>query len=129
MNYIKQTLGPREIFPTLLFVDFFQTQLFEKFFQEYDQSVEQFGSRSGPTWVQTVCKIYQQTTLGDKELILAVLNFFYALHSFPISIQLTCSIPKVSCSGSKVFSKMDISRFNTTRTSTEFDNKHTMGLN
>ena len=27
--------------------DFFQNQLFKKFFQEYHQSVKQFGSRSG----------------------------------------------------------------------------------
>ena len=39
-------------------------------YQEYHQSVKQFGSRSGPTfWVQTVCIGYQQTTLvSTKEL-------------------------------------------------------------
>ena len=62
---------------------------FEKFFQEYHQSVKQFGSRTGQTfcqacqtvwiqnrpdilpgliWVQTVCKGYQQMTQGGKEL-------------------------------------------------------------
>ena len=52
--------------------DFFQNQLF---FQEYYLSVKQVGSRSGRTffsgliWVQTFCKIYEQTTL-DKELTL-----------------------------------------------------------
>ena len=30
---------------------FFQNQLFEKFFQEYHQSVKQFGPRSGTTFV------------------------------------------------------------------------------
>ena len=53
-------------------------------FQEYDQSVKQFGSRSGPTflssliWFQTLCKSYQQTALGDrvKELIVPVFTFY-----------------------------------------------------
>ena len=35
----------------LLTADFFQNHLFKKFFQEYHQSVKQFGSRSGPTFV------------------------------------------------------------------------------
>ena len=30
--------------------DFFQIQLFEKFFQEYHQSIKHFGYRSGPTF-------------------------------------------------------------------------------
>ena len=34
----------------LLSANFFQNQLFEKLFQEYHQSVKQFGSRSGPTF-------------------------------------------------------------------------------
>ena len=36
----------------------------KKIFQEYHQSVKQFGSRSSPTFcrVQTVCKGYQQST-------------------------------------------------------------------
>ena len=40
--------------------------LFENFLQEYHQSVKQYGSISGPTWVQTVFKVYQQTTLVGK---------------------------------------------------------------
>ena len=48
------------------FPDFFYKIIFfEKFFQEYYQSVNVL---SGLIWVQTVCKSYQQTTLGDKEL-------------------------------------------------------------
>ena len=36
----------------------FLSKLFQKFFQEHDQSVKQFGSRSGPTvWVQTFAKV------------------------------------------------------------------------
>ena len=31
--------------------DFFQINFFEKMFQEYQQGVKQFGSRSGPTFV------------------------------------------------------------------------------
>ena len=30
--------------------DFFQNQLLEKFFQEYHQSIKEFGPRSGPTF-------------------------------------------------------------------------------
>ena len=57
-----------------LLVFFFKIKFFEKISQEYHQSIEQFGSRSGLTlrWglicIQSVCKSYQQTTLGDKEL-------------------------------------------------------------
>ena len=46
------------------------TFFFKTFFQEYHQNVKHFGSRSGPdivsglTWVQTVCKDYQQKTLA-----------------------------------------------------------------
>ena len=52
----------------LSYADFFQNHFFKKFFQEYHQSVKQFGSRSGLTfwmsgliWVQTVFKSYEQT--------------------------------------------------------------------
>ena len=52
----------------VLSADFFP----EKIFQEYHLSVKQIGARSGLTicliWVQTVCKGYQQMTLGGKEL-------------------------------------------------------------
>ena len=50
----------------------FKFNLFEKLCQEYHQSIKQFGSRSSPAfcrasmvWVQTVCKDYQQMTLGE----------------------------------------------------------------
>ena len=39
---------------------FFRINLFEKIFQEY--------VLAGLIWVKAVCKIYQQTTLKDKEL-------------------------------------------------------------
>ena len=35
---------------------------------KYETMKKQFGILSGLIWVQTVCKSYQQTTLGDKEL-------------------------------------------------------------
>ena len=38
--------------------------------------VKQFSSRLGLIWVQTVCKCYQQTTLGGKELNLWMLLTF-----------------------------------------------------
>ena len=44
---------------------FLKINFFEKLFQEYYQSVNVL---SGLIWLQTVCKSYQQTTLGDKEL-------------------------------------------------------------
>ena len=51
-------------------VFFFNINFFERFFQEYHQSVKQFGARSVRVWywVQIVCKGYQQTTKVDKEL-------------------------------------------------------------
>ena len=57
------------IFCRLLFL-FFNINFFERFFQEYHQSVKQFGARSVQAWycVQIVCKGYQQTTKVDKEL-------------------------------------------------------------
>ena len=42
----------------------FKINFFKKFFQEYHQSVKQFGSRS---WSKLFTKSYQQMTLGDKE--------------------------------------------------------------
>ena len=51
-------------------LNFFKINFFEKFFQEYHQSVNQFESIvSGLIWVQTVCKGYQQMTLAGKEFI------------------------------------------------------------
>ena len=47
----------------------FQSQIFRKFFQEYDQSIKPFRSRSGPMERQPwPCKGYQQTTLGSKAI-------------------------------------------------------------
>ena len=53
---------------------FEKINFYENFFQEYSQSVKQFGSRSarlvsGLIWVQTVCKGYQQTALVGKDII------------------------------------------------------------
>ena len=71
--------------PAKLFICwfFFKIILFEKLFQEYHQSVKQFGTRtSGLIWIPTVCKSYQQTTLCGKEVIcennpwLVILSFF-----------------------------------------------------
>ena len=48
---------------------FLKINFFKNFFQEYHQSIKQFGSRSGLTFCQawpgskTVCKCYQQTAL------------------------------------------------------------------
>ena len=54
---------------------FFKIIYFEKFFQEYHHSQTVWiqirpNILSGLMWVQTVCKGYQQTTLGGKELTL-----------------------------------------------------------
>ena len=40
----------------ILSADFFNLFFLEKFFLEHYQNVNQFGSRSGPPWVQTVCE-------------------------------------------------------------------------
>ena len=47
----------------------FKINVFEKFVQEYHQSVKLFGSRSGP--INPVCKGYQQMTIVGKELRIA----------------------------------------------------------
>ena len=50
---------------------FFKINFFKKFIQEHHLSVEQIESRSGPNdlsgliWVQSVCKVYEQTALVD----------------------------------------------------------------
>ena len=47
---------------------FFKINAFKNYFQNII-SVKQFRSRLGPTvWVQTVCKDYQETLLGCKDL-------------------------------------------------------------
>ena len=51
-NVWFHSLPPGKIFHAFLsFADFFQINFFEEFFQKYHQSVKQFGSRSGPTFV------------------------------------------------------------------------------
>ena len=54
----------------------FKINVFQKFFQEYDQSVCQTvwiqarpNKMSGLIWVQTVYKAYHQTTLVGKDLM------------------------------------------------------------
>ena len=55
-------------FMVLLSSDDFFKNYFKKIFQQHNQSVKGFGSRSGPTFcpdligAQSVCKGYQQTT-------------------------------------------------------------------
>ena len=46
------TPGIFSMFFCLLLI-FFKINFFEKFIQKYDQSVKQFGSRSGPTFCRT----------------------------------------------------------------------------
>ena len=41
---------------------FFLNNFFKNIYREYYQSAKQFGSGSGPIWVQTVCRGYQQKT-------------------------------------------------------------------
>ena len=54
--------------------DFFQNQLFSKILSEIPSECQTVGIQtkpdilSGLIWVQTVCKGYQQMTLGGKEL-------------------------------------------------------------
>ena len=64
------TLPPEKFFmPLCCLLFFFSKSTFSKKNQEYHLSVKQIGSRSGPTfWVQSVCKGYQQKTLGFNEL-------------------------------------------------------------
>ena len=72
---------------------FFQIDFFEKFFQEYHLSDRQIGSRSGPAfcWACSGSNlftkvIYQQTTLGGKELkipnVYLIFNQFDEKYSF-----------------------------------------------
>ena len=53
----------------------FKTNPFKKFFQEYHQSVKTVWTQIRPNfWVQTVCRVYQQTikvaTCREMELLL-----------------------------------------------------------
>ena len=58
----------------MLSADFFQNQLFRKILSgipsecQADWIQTRPNILSGLIWVQTVCKNYQQTTLGDNEL-------------------------------------------------------------
>ena len=62
-------LGNFDFFFCLLI--FFKINFFEKFFQDYHQSIKQFGSRSGPTfWSGSkLFASYQQMTLVGQDLI------------------------------------------------------------
>ena len=62
--------------------DLFKINFFRKFFEEYHQSVNQFGSRSGLTcwagliWIQTHCEDQQQTTKFELIFIfVSLINF------------------------------------------------------
>ena len=66
--------APWEIFPAfLLSADFFQNELFPKILSVIQSVCQTVWIQispdilSGLIWVQTVCKGYQQTTLGVKE--------------------------------------------------------------
>ena len=75
-------LGNLHIFCPLLI--FFKIYNFKNFFQEYNKSVRQYLAPhfSGLIWFQTVCKVYQQTTLASEEfywqLLLSVDNLTFA---------------------------------------------------
>ena len=64
----------------LLSAVFFFKEFSKKLFQEYHQNVQQFVSRSGPTFVGPdlgpfCLKGYQQTTLADRYKLLAKFGF------------------------------------------------------
>ena len=61
-NWIIKALYRLAIFDLSSADFFFTINFFEKIFQEY--------VLSGLIWVKAVCKMYQQMTLRDKELIL-----------------------------------------------------------
>ena len=69
---LTESLPSEKLFPALLSSDdFFQINFFEKFFQDYPQcQIVWIQIRphflSGPIWVHTVCKGYQQRTLGGR---------------------------------------------------------------
>ena len=81
---------------------FFKINVFKKFFQEHDQSVKQFGFKSGPTfcraWLEflTGCKENQQKTLVGKELMAENWWLFYnikymQMHLFRLTLCLLVS--------------------------------------
>ena len=49
-KFLLDSLFTWKFFMFLSSADFFKINFFEKIFQEYHQSVKQFGSRSGPTF-------------------------------------------------------------------------------
>ena len=55
--------------------------IFKPFFKEYHQSVNQFGSKSGPTFTfcKAVCKDDLPATLTGKELTLDMLEETYVV--------------------------------------------------
>ena len=64
-------IGSFSMFFFFTFPDFFQNQLFQKILSRIlsESQIVWPNVLSGLIWVQTVCKSYQQTTLGDKEFI------------------------------------------------------------
>ena len=59
---VEFTLWMLGHFCFLSYADFFSKLTFQKFIQEYDQSVKQFGSRSGPT----ICRAWSGSKLFAK---------------------------------------------------------------
>ena len=51
-NSFNSLLSGKIFHAFLSSADFFQSQLFKKFFQEYNLSLKQFGSRSAPMFCQ-----------------------------------------------------------------------------
>ena len=67
VNYVTVCL--LDIFYALLTSAIFHIiNIFDRLFQGYHQSVNSLDQLSGLTWVQPVCKGYQQTMLEDKVL-------------------------------------------------------------
>ena len=63
----------------LLSADFFKTNLFKKFFQEHNQFVKEFGSKSGPTF----CLLfYAPTTCDLRETTICFSDEIWKLHCF-----------------------------------------------
>ena len=76
-------LPPEEIFPAFLSsADFFEINFFGKFFTGIQAECKIVWIQirpdilSGLIWVQTICKIYQQTTFGDKGLTGCLIDSF-----------------------------------------------------
>ena len=74
----KVTLHPGKFFTLLSSADFFQDQLFRKILSGLPSERQLVWTQIrsdvllGLIWVQTICKSYEQTTLGDKEATLCL---------------------------------------------------------